>query len=68
MNVDESNESHIFAMKVSDFDMVSYNDVNMKGLLVDCGTTSHVITDKNKFVKFDPDFDSSLHYTELADG
>ena len=68
VNVDEIEDSHIFAMKVSDFDMVSYNDVNVKGLLVDCGATSHIITDKNKFVRFDPDFDSSLHYIELADG
>ncbi|ELU01151.1 hypothetical protein CAPTEDRAFT_187977 [Capitella teleta] len=39
-----------------------------RGLLVDTGATSHIITDASKFVKFDTNFISDKHYIELADG
>lgn len=39
-----------------------------KSLLVDCGATAHIITDKAKFSSFENDFDPSKHYIELADG
>lgn len=70
-NVNDSSnnpQSHGFAMKVSDYDKVNYADVNVKNLLVDCGATSHIITDKDKFITFDKYFDPSSHYIELADG
>ena len=37
-------------------------------LLVDCGATSHIITDKSKFTRFDSTLDPSKHYIELANG
>ena len=37
-------------------------------LLVDCGATSHIITDKSKFTGLDSTFDPSKHYIELANG
>ena len=37
-------------------------------LLVDCGATSHIVTDKSKFKRFDSTFDPSKHYIELANG
>ena len=37
-------------------------------LLVDTGATSHIITDKCKFISFDKTFNSSHHCIELADG
>jgi hypothetical protein len=35
---------------------------------VDTGATSHIITDRSKFVSFDDDFDTNTHTIELADG
>lgn len=37
-------------------------------LLVDCGATSHIITDETKFVSIDESFQPEKHFIELADG
>ncbi|CAB4035581.1 Retrovirus-related Pol poly from transposon TNT 1-94, partial [Paramuricea clavata] len=37
-------------------------------LLVDCGATTHIITDQSKFSSFDQTFRPESHYIELADG
>ncbi|KAG1698110.1 Rap1 GTPase-activating protein 2 [Nymphon striatum] len=37
-------------------------------LLVDCGATAHIITEKSKFVNFYDNFNAMNHYIELADG
>ena len=37
-------------------------------LLVDTGATSHIITDRSKFVSFDDNFDTNIHINELVDG
>jgi len=37
-------------------------------MLVDCGATTHIITDKSKFVCFDQNFNPNEHFIELADG
>lgn len=42
--------------------------VKEKGLMVDTGATSHIITDIAKFKKFDRSFQSATHCVELADG
>ena len=42
--------------------------VKPNSLLVDCGSTSHIITDKSKFTRFDSTFNPSKHYIELANG
>ena len=58
-----------FVFKVSD--VPSECDVmdHVKGsLLVDCGATTHIATDKSKFVNFDENFNLEIHFIELADG
>ena len=35
--------------------------------MVDCGGTSHIITEKNQFMRFDECFDPKKHCMELAD-
>lgn len=42
--------------------------VNVRGLMVDCGATSHIITDLAKFKRFDEEFQAETHCVELADG
>lgn len=59
---------HQFAMKVNEYDSLDSLDVVNNNLLVDCGATSHIITNKDLFVKFCDKFNSSSHYIELADG
>ena len=54
--------SFIFKVNVNP-DEVTSNDK----LLVDCGATAHILTDKNKFISFDKDFDRTKHTIELAD-
>ena len=41
---------------------------DVKTLLVDCGATTHIITDKSKFVEFDETFKPANHFIELANG
>lgn len=36
--------------------------------VVDCGATSHIRTEMNKFTRFDETFNPKSHYMELADG
>src|SRR6218665_1029082 len=51
-----------FAFKVSEC-----QSVGQDSLLVDCGATTHIVTDKSKFVRFEQNFKSSGHFIELAD-
>ena len=37
-------------------------------LLVDCSKTEYVITEKTKFINFDPNCESGKHFVVLADG
>jgi hypothetical protein len=64
--VDHSHDSseHTFAFKVNVDTMVH----DVKGLLVDCGATTHILRDESKFVSFDHTFDPQNHFIELADG
>lgn len=41
---------------------------NKKGLMVDCGTTTHMINDATKFKTSDKSFRPEDHMIELADG
>lgn len=41
---------------------------NKKGLMVDCGATSHMINDATKFITVDKSFRPEDHMIELADG
>ncbi|XP_060907353.1 uncharacterized protein LOC132984488 [Labrus mixtus] len=59
-------EEQTFVFKVSHNFLP--NDIKEKGLMVDCGATSHIITEKDKFTTFDESFNPMKHYMELADG
>jgi len=59
-------DGHSFAFRISSED--DANGDNVRKLLVDCGATAHIITDKEKFSNFDRNFDPSKHFIELADG
>ena len=37
-------------------------------MLVDCGATAHILTEKSKFTSFEQNFDVNNHCIELADG
>ena len=64
---DNKNE-HAFTFTVSDNNVERLGKTFRKNLLVDTGVTSHIITDKSKFVAFDKNFNASGHVIELADG
>ena len=59
-------EEQTFVFKVSQ--EVLPNNIKKNGLMVDCGATSHIITDKDNFKRFDRTFNPKLHFMELADG
>ena len=73
-----SGDSHSFLFKANsitddgegqiDFDICNNITYKRNNLLVDCGATSHIITDNSKFIEFDSNFNPSNHYIELADG
>jgi len=52
-----------FAFKVSECQSVCQDS-----LLVDCGATAHILTEKSKFTSFEQNFDVNNHCIELADG
>ena len=56
-------QSDSFVFKVSECQSVGRNS-----LLVDCGGTTHIVTDSSKFVRFEPNFELTGHCIELADG
>ena len=63
----DDEDSFIFKVSVSTMNDNSH-DINMKNnFLIDCGATAHIVCDKDKFVKFDDNFDSKNHIIELAD-
>ena len=40
----------------------------VNGLLVDCGATTYIVHELDKFIRFDKHFNPQNHYIELADG
>lgn len=56
-----------YAFWISDAE-IPMLDIKKKGLMVDAGATSHIITDIAKFKKFDSSFQAGTHCVELADG
>ena len=64
-DIDESDHSFAFKVNAGDGDVCS---VKCNMLLVDCGATSHIITDESKFSKYDESFKPENHFVELADG
>ena len=63
-NAIDGETSHSFMFKVDTAPTKGRTDV----LLVDCGATSHIITDESLFKNFDQSFNSEQHHIELADG
>ena len=62
-------DSHSFAMKVSSVpNSVKQCYFETDTLLVDSGSSTHIVTDKAKFTKFDTKFEPVNHVIELADG
>lgn len=65
-------EAEDYAFRVKDASMgiqqQPARSIEEKGLMVDTGATSHIITDINKFKSFDDTFKSETHSVELADG
>lgn len=60
----DASKSHCFAFKVN----VNPKRGNSDGLLVDCGATAHIVTNKSNFIDFDETFNPDSHCIELADG
>ena len=65
-DVQKKEEQQTFVFKVSQ--EVLPDNIKKNGLMVDCGATSHIITEKNSFKRFDRSFNPELHFMELADG
>ena len=57
-----------FIFKVSNEQAESNVESLKASLLLDCGATTHIVNDKNKFTSFDENFNPEVHFIELADG
>lgn len=62
----DQKEEQTFVFKVSQKFLP--DNIKINGLMVDCGATSHIITEEDAFTKFDETFNPNAHYMELADG
>lgn len=60
-------EDHMFAFKMSDC-QTHEGLMTPKGLMLDTGATSHIVTNIEKFKEFDETFKPEEHVVELADG
>ncbi|KAG1961315.1 hypothetical protein F2P79_005481 [Pimephales promelas] len=56
-----------YVFRASDAEMWRH-EKEKRGLMVDAGATSHIITDIAKFRRFDSSFQADTHCVELADG
>ena len=60
-------EDHLFKAKHTRNEGLRGN-VELKGIMVDGGATSHIVNDIRKFESFDDSFKPEAHTVELADG
>lgn len=60
-----ADDEHSFTFKIASVDTGVFQN---NSVLVDCGATAHIITDENKFLRFDDTFNGDKHFMELADG
>ena len=67
VHVVSTTEEHQFAFKV-DIESRDVSSIRPDSLLVDCGATAHIVTDKSRFTSFDESFSPDKHYIELANG
>ena len=63
----DAEEQLQFAFKVSS-ESRDVSATRPGALLVDCGATAHIVTDKSRFTSFDESFRPEKHYIELANG
>lgn len=61
-------DQHRFAFKLGQVDSDRGGVLKQRGLMVDTGATSHIVTDEGKFKNFDESFKPRKHVLELADG
>lgn len=64
-NVGQNKDNDTFAFKVSTHPAHPFKKDT---LLVDSGATTHIVTDRSKFIEFDGNFKPVDHVIELADG
>ena len=68
-DIDKHDDDIVFGVTVADGDNGENNlSDSVYNLLVDCGATTHIVTDPNKFIRKREDFNPENHYIELADG
>uniref|UniRef100_A0A1A8B2B7 Retrovirus-related Pol poly from transposon TNT 1-94 n=1 Tax=Nothobranchius furzeri TaxID=105023 RepID=A0A1A8B2B7_NOTFU len=60
--------TYAFKLKTDNANPGIGKEIEIKGLMVDTGATSHIITDISAFKKFDNNFHGGTHCVELADG
>ena len=67
---EESANDYTFKMRDGETKTQVYRvgDIQERGLMVDTGATSHVVTDESKFKDFNSTFQLEKHWVELADG
>ena len=58
---------HSFQFSVREGDILS-ETANPEELLMDSGSTEHILNDKKNFIAFDEDYEPQKHYIELANG
>lgn len=63
----DNDQDHLFKAEHSECGRPPEN-VKMKGIMVDAGATSHIVSDIRKFKSFDSSFQPETHSVELADG
>uniref|UniRef100_A0A1A8PPT4 Retrovirus-related Pol poly from transposon TNT 1-94 n=1 Tax=Nothobranchius rachovii TaxID=451742 RepID=A0A1A8PPT4_9TELE len=61
----EAKENSSFLLKVNEY---KPKDTTQRGLLIDSGASTHIITDEKAFIRFDKAFQQKRHVMELADG
>ena len=61
-------DEHSFAFKTVVLNVAEQSMKTNDWLLVDCGATSHIVCNRERFVSFDKNFDAKAHCIELADG
>lgn len=65
-------EAEDYAFRIKDTGIMTQQQpvrsINEKGLMVDTGATSHIVTDIKKFKSFNDSYKSETHCVELADG
>ena len=65
--VSKESRSNEYAFRVCETEVLE-PDTKRKGLMVDAGATSHIITHFTKIKRFNDSFQAKLHCVDLADG